>query len=164
METPKKKCAPVTHEPNAHDENFPYRDIIEDTYKEQKKLKGIANQQERTLRKKRALLKQRRMATLSTVTELCKAAGIESTKTFYNWYNNDQYFRVAYDTIGDITIEFVQGILMTKIAQKDFASIRYYLEHQHPSYMKQRDIDERLARYLKEHKEEKEFIGYFRIG
>jgi hypothetical protein len=62
------------------------------------------------------------------VTTACAAVGI-SRNQFYQYYNNDPQFKEEIDEIQDINLDFVEDKLFENIADKDRASIFFYLRY-----------------------------------
>jgi len=62
---------------------------------------------------------------LGIVTAACKQSKV-SRSTFYNWYHNDNDFKIAVDDINEQTMDFVETQLHKKIKEGDTSSIIFY--------------------------------------
>jgi len=75
------------------------------------------------------------------VTVACKRAGIGHA-TFYRWCEADQEFADAVDEAKRVGTEMINDMsesqLINLIKDKSTNAIRYWLEHNHPKYMKSR--------------------------
>jgi len=107
------------------------------TYKRFKRIQNLSNQQARTIQKKTDFLLAYER-TVGNVRLACKPAGIKSTKTFYNWCDNDPDFKKAVSDMGEMQRDFVADLLWMKILQGHGPSIRYYLSRRHPDYILKR--------------------------
>ena len=65
---------------------------------------------------------------LGITTIACKEVGI-SRNQFYVYYNKDADFKKAVDDIQDITLDFVENQLLTKIKEGSEKSILFYMKY-----------------------------------
>ncbi len=65
--------------------------------------------------------------TLGVVTTACINVGV-ARSTFYDWYNADEAFKEAVDSIGDVAIDFVESQLFKQIKKCVPASTIFYLK------------------------------------
>lgn len=76
--------------------------------------------------KKRLLIALERH--LGNVTEACKEVKL-SRCTFYEYCNDDSDFKTTVDEINEITVDFVESALMTKIKEGSERSILFYMRY-----------------------------------
>jgi hypothetical protein len=113
-------------------------DFPEDTIPERyEKAVSLDQQQVRTLDKKHLFLIAYEK-TGGNVTISCQMAGVESRKTFYNWYETDKAFREAIESTHEARRDLVEDIMMVKIMKNHGPTIRYWLSKHHPDYKKKR--------------------------
>lgn len=65
---------------------------------------------------------------LGIVTPACKAVGV-SRETFYKYYRGDEVFKKAVDDINEITLDFAENQLLTKIKEGSERSILFYMKY-----------------------------------
>lgn len=76
--------------------------------------------------RKKALLEALEKS-LGIVTTACKAVGIDRS-THYAWYNSDEEYKEAVDSISDITLDFVESQLHKQISEGEVSSTIFYLK------------------------------------
>lgn len=86
--------------------------------------------------KRRFLVIFERAAGFFTVTQMCRYTGI-SRDTYYRWMEQDSSFKSAVEFIERYRNMIAEDMLWQKVVEGDGACVRYYLSHNHPSYMPQ---------------------------
>jgi hypothetical protein len=133
----------------------PYQEFVDGTNEDVEMFSYKYMQQGRTYKKKRKLLKNHRKFTKRSIVDLCKMSGVKSTKTFYLWYDNDIYFRMAFDKMEKAWDDFAQDQLSLHLARGESWAVRFFLDHYHPGYMKRKELSEYMIEYMKENPKEK---------
>jgi len=64
---------------------------------------------------------------LGVVTTACKQTGVNRS-TFYDWYNKDEEFKKAVDSIGDIALDFAESQLHKQIKDGNSTATIFYLK------------------------------------
>ena len=64
---------------------------------------------------------------LGVVTTACKQTGVNRS-TFYEWYNKDEEFKKAVDSIGDIALDFAESQLHKQIKDGNTPATIFYLK------------------------------------
>ena len=64
---------------------------------------------------------------LGVVTTACKQTGVNRS-TFYEWYNKDEEFKKAVDSIGDIALDFAESQLHKQIKDGNSTATIFYLK------------------------------------
>jgi hypothetical protein len=64
---------------------------------------------------------------LGIVTTACKSVGI-SRETHYNWYKEDEDYRMAVDGVADIALDFAESKLHDNIENGSDTAIIFYLK------------------------------------
>ncbi|MCF7834276.1 MAG: hypothetical protein K9L98_01780 [Candidatus Pacebacteria bacterium] len=98
------------------------------------------NQQSRTFKKKLEFVANLQR-THGNISAACELSGIKSRKTAYNWLEKDPELRSIVDEL--ITIqndEMNDVVLHLALVKHDGPTIRHYLDHNHPDYMKPKRI------------------------
>ena len=80
----------------------------------------------KTLHNKKRLIEALE-SSLGIVTTACKKAGV-SRFTYYDYYKKDEKFRTEVDSIKEVTLDFVESMLLENIKKKEQASIIFYLK------------------------------------
>lgn len=70
------------------------------------------------------------ISTFGNISECCKACGIRSRTTFYNWMENDPVFKAEIEAIqpDDLFIDFAEDALKQRIRAGDTTAIIYALK------------------------------------
>ena len=76
--------------------------------------------------RKKAMIKALEKS-LGIVTTASKSVGIER-KTHYDWYNKDDKYKKAVDSIGDIALDFAESQLHKQIGSGNPTSTIFYLK------------------------------------
>ena len=64
---------------------------------------------------------------LGSVTTACKAVGI-TRETHYSWIREDKNYATAVESIGDLTLDFAESQLHTKIQKGDTTATIFFLK------------------------------------
>lgn len=64
---------------------------------------------------------------LGVVTSACRSVGIHRS-TFYDWYNGDEDFKQAVDSIEDIALDFAESQLHKQIKDGNVTATIFYLK------------------------------------
>lgn len=64
---------------------------------------------------------------LGVVTTACKNVGI-ARQTHYEWYREDQEYKIIVDSIGDIALDFAESQLHKQIQNGEVTSTIFYLK------------------------------------
>lgn len=64
---------------------------------------------------------------LGVVTTACKESGI-SRRTFYSWKEEDEEFAKAVNEIQEVSLDFAESKLLTRIKKEDTTAIIFYLK------------------------------------
>ena len=64
---------------------------------------------------------------LGVVTTACKTVGI-ARQTHYEWYREDEQYKAAVDSIGDIALDFAESQLHKQIGSGEVAATIFYLK------------------------------------
>ena len=64
---------------------------------------------------------------LGVVTTACKQTGVNRS-TFYDWYNKDEEFKKAVDSIGDIALDFAESQLHKQIKDGNSTATIFFLK------------------------------------
>jgi AcrR family transcriptional regulator len=65
---------------------------------------------------------------LGIVTPACKEVGV-SRETFYRYYREDEQFKKVVDDINEITLDFAENQLLSKIKEGSERSILFYMKY-----------------------------------
>jgi AcrR family transcriptional regulator len=65
---------------------------------------------------------------LGIVTPACKEVGV-SRETFYRYYREDEDFKKVVDDINEITLDFAENQLLSKIKEGSERSILFYMKY-----------------------------------
>lgn len=65
---------------------------------------------------------------LGNITLACKACGIESRQTFYNYLQNDPEFAKAVEAVNESALDFAEGKLMQLINNGDTTATIFFLK------------------------------------
>ncbi|MFA5124463.1 MAG: hypothetical protein WC473_01370 [Patescibacteria group bacterium] len=71
----------------------------------------------------------------SSVTLVSQHVGI-SRDTYYRWLREDVTFKNKIERVQSYILDFVEELLLVKAFQGDGPSIRFWLSHRHPDYMR----------------------------
>jgi hypothetical protein len=80
------------------------------------------------VKKKKAALLIALEKSLGVITPACEEVGI-SRNQFYKYYNSDDVFKQAVDSINEITLDFAENQLLKKIREGSEKSIIFYMKH-----------------------------------
>lgn len=80
--------------------------------------------------------------TLGVVTSACKLVGIDRT-THYDWYNGDENYKEAVDSIADIALDFVESQLHSRIKEGSDTATIFFLKckGKKRGYVEKQEID-----------------------
>lgn len=100
-------------------------------------------EQIRTINGKKKILAEL-ISSHGVVTPACEKVGISRT-TFYTWYNDDEEFRNAVDSIGDIAVDFAESKLFDLMDKENATAIIFYLKTKgkHRGYIERQEVDNR---------------------
>lgn len=110
----------------------PY-DPEKDWLERKKKVEKLSEQQLRTLDKKHKFLVAYQSSG-GNVSKACRIAGIRSRRTLYNWFKDDPDFKEAVQSTIRIQRDYMEDVLMMKVAMNHGPSIRYFLRKLHPEF------------------------------
>lgn len=93
-------------------------------------------QQSRTLYKKISFIENLQKAH-GIISIACQLSGIKSRKTVYNWMKSDPNLRKVINEENKMQNDMVfDALVYNALYKKDGPSIRYYLDRNHPDFMK----------------------------
>ena len=84
------------------------------------------NEQKRTSAAKKAMVEALEK-TLGIVTMACNTANLSRTQ-HYAWYNTDEKYRDAVDSVSDIALDFAESQLHKQIKEGEVSSTIFYLK------------------------------------